>query len=261
MRFNCSECIFRKNIKMYSKKSMKLENHQVGCLADRLKLLDHDFIEVGGEEVASYDKLCMCKRTEAWEFAGSKDALDKMNSELSLMASKIGYVIVFNEDIETLKATISSIQHPQYVLVAYSKPEYAPEIMDILENANFNCPYYMSFMLKDVPYQEHMDEAIVKVSKKSGWMTLLKAGDVLPSQLGEKVFNRVYVENRRLGVCYDSSKDRILCQTAIFRFLGGNRPKIQEDGSIDNRNFFERLESMPISDPDLITSWESLLNE
>jgi hypothetical protein len=52
-----------------------------------------------------------------------------------------------------------------------------------------------------------------------------------------------------------------LIQAALYKLIGGNAPKMLEDGEIDNRTFLERIADLQSEDKDCICEWGDVFNE
>jgi hypothetical protein len=251
-KFCCNGCVF----------ALKEDFVQTGCSLNRLEKIlgrdiqSEDYISVGDDLVLSYDKFCMTFRPETW--------LDNINGSpekavLEELTLSIGYIVEFKEDISTLHKTLDSLDKPSYVIVINSKPEYSEEIFEALDARYSDIPFNVVLLFEELEYNENIDQVFKKC--RNGWIVLLRAGDTIPPGFYDAVFDRIYNQVRRLGVSFNKDRTKLLVQSQIFQFLGGNRPKINEDGTVDNRDFYERLFSHDVSDKDLIADWQELFNE
>ena len=48
----------------------------------------------------------------------------------------------------------------------------------------------------------------------------------------------------------------LIFQASLFKFLNGNKQKIQDDGSIDDRPFLEKVSTMDKTDLETIMTWD-----
>lgn len=254
--FSCNNCIFK-----------EIENgKQVGCSLDMpTKLLNRnpveaDLIQYQDEKVFSLNRFCMTYRPPEWVTDHNIQG-DLKEAVIKELRVPVGYVIVFKEDLETLKTTLSSIKEPTYIIVTNEKVEYNEEIYDLLGEVFPGVPYRLVQLLKPAPFQEHLDRVFTHC--KNGWITLLKAGYTLPTDFYAKIKHRLNVESRGFGVCFDDNKEKLVVQAKIFKFLGGNLPLIKDDLSIDNRDFYERLEEARsnTTNQDIIVSWKDMFGE
>lgn len=256
-KFACNNCVF----------ALSEDKKQTGCSLGRLEKLlgrpveETDYIETDGRSSVSYNKFCMTFRPPRWI-----DELGEINPSMQFMEEAVmnelkiplGYVIDFKEDMDTLRKTLNSVVNPAYVIVLHSKPEYSQEIFEELSSRYQDIPYKSIILFVDIDFIENLDHAFKKC--KNGWIMLLSAGDTVPANAYDAIYNRIYNDVRRLGVSFNEDRTKLLVQAQIFQFLGGNKPKLLGDGSIDNRGFYERLFAQDLSDKDLIVPWEELFN-
>lgn len=252
--FSCESCIFVQMI----------GNTQIGCQMDRLeKLLDGPLSENlkesdDGRMLASYGKFCNMGRTQDWADRNSGNDLKvKIAEEIF---PPIGYIIDFKEDMATLETTLNSLVKPRYVIVINEKVEYNQEIYNKLESLYENeAEYRVIHMLRELPFHMKLDEVFDHC--KSGWVTLIKAGCVLPHDFTDRIYNRINHEVKRFGLCVNEDETKMIVQSQIFKFLGGNKPKLQDDHTVDRRNFFDRVSDYVNSDADISITWEEMFNE
>lgn len=254
--FSCNNCIFKETS----------NDRQVGCSLDMpTKLLGRnpeasDLVPYEDSQVFTFDRFCMTYRPPEWVVDHQIEGDPKM-AVLKELRVPVGYVIAFSEDLETLKTTLDSIEDPIYVIVTNNKVEYNEGIYNMLGDRFPTTPYRLVQLLKKAPYQQHLDRVFSHC--KNGWITLIKAGYTLPADFYSRIKNRVNVESRGFAVCFDDNKEKLVVQSKIFKFLGGNMPMIRDDLSVDKRDFYERLEEAKANttNQDLIVSWKEMFDE
>ena len=98
-----------------------------------------------------------------------------------------------------------------------------------------------------ISFPHNIDEAFTHA--KNGWIYVTSSNQGVPRDLLSKMNKRINIEMKPLTVVkpYDDINGMII-QTALFKFLNGNRTKMFDDGSTDNRLFLDKIEDMSAKD-------------
>lgn len=237
---------------------------QEGCKLNRLEKLNPTKKFDGQYQVC--ERYCTAYRPSEWiEEQSYPSTLSIEEMVLLEVRPRVGFVINFQYDLAELEKTLSSLAAqeyyiPRYIVIVNNKAEYNQEIDELITKYfTQKTICHIMQMLIDVDHQALLDHAF-KFAKQ-GWICLIKAGHVFEENFLLKIHNRVNIELKRFLVAADEQKEKCIIFTPLFKFLCGNKAKMLQDGSVDNRGFYEKLKDIPNTDPESIIDWKDLFNE
>ena len=253
----CNSCVFAE----------KQENKmQSGCKLNRHKKLEID--EVNDDGFYILKRFCTTFRPPAWlDELSVAESQDITSTVLNEIYPRVGFFIILNTDemgIDSLKTTIEDIKaqdpKPRYVVVITDKVEYNEDVHEYLNN-NFDYDvtefHIVQIMQKPEFMPKIIDEAFTHA--KNGWAYVCCAGENIDRDLIYKIHKRVNLELKRLVLVepYDSNMNGLLFQTALFKFLNGNNPKVFLDDVSSDLSFMDKVkEAAQDSHPDTMITWE-----
>lgn len=261
IKFSCKDCVFSENISVNGK------NVQYGCALNRSnKLNPEEKFEM--DDSSSYfvfNRFCNTRRPKEWlDVYHNGDLSEAINGVKLEVRPRLSIIIDFNYDMDLFYKNVSAIDNQmesrKFVIVINDKIEYNLEIFTTLENLCQKGKIAQYHILMPVPATDTYD-AIDDALKfcKNGWILFVDKGDTVPENLTEVIDNRVNNEMRRLVYCSKSNKTFII-QAAIFKLIGGNSAKINADGTVDDRDFVTRVNSLTSEDKDCLVQWSDLFN-
>lgn len=229
----CKTCLF----------NIKDSDVQIGCRLNRLdKFENKEFVENN----YVIQRFCNGYRPQVWaddinEIVPVHDIDTLVDIAREEMILPINYVISFNEDIETLKKTLVSISkinnfHPRSRLVVINrKVEYNEEIYDLITNSVFNkSKVFLIFLFENV---EELDQAAKNFV--GGVVAYVKSGYEFPQNFHDKIYKYINEDMKIVHYVYDETKTMFFA--GVFKTMGGNLAKMNIDGTIDKRNFYQRI--------------------
>jgi hypothetical protein len=261
---------------------------QTGCALNRVEKLNpsEQMADENGELHFVCNRFCNTYRPQAWVDQLSEEEKESLEKTvMEEVSPRVGFFIFLDTESETaledLKKTINSIknqtyQNARYVAVIHGKVEYHEGITKILSE-NFDHKQTKYHIVQNVLREEQslqIDDAFSHAM--NGWIFVTTSGQEVPLNLLEKMHKRVNIDMRRLVVVepYEGLNGFIF-QTALFKFLGGNKPMLEEEFSkkispnsedaktieVNTQTFLERVKSIPREDEDTLISWEDFINE
>ncbi len=253
----CNGCVF----------SETENNEQIGCRlnrADKIGIQDKD-----DDGFFALSRFCSTHRPTEWlndlSLAESEDIVDTVRKEVH---PPVGFfVLLKTEDINgitDLKSTLEDIKAqelitPAYVIVVIDKVEYSEEALEVLDSMfdHMETKYHivqLQITLDDT--HQRIDQAFSHA--QNGWAYVTSSGESVPRDLLRKIDHRINSDMKRLVVVkpYDEING-LLFQTALFKFVNGNRSKLHNDEIADNRSFLEKIEDASLrSNDDTFITWE-----
>lgn len=238
----CGGCVFAESNK----------TEQLSCKLDRASKLG--ILEKDDENFFVLSRFCTTYRPKEWlndlSLAQSKDIKKSVLQEIS---PRVGFFILLDTSqeggIDKLKKTLEDIKNqelfdPRYVVVINDKVEYNEGIFEILQPMfDFEKTEYHILQL-EVKIEDPIntiDEAFKHA--KNGYVYVTSAGESVPRDLICKIDKRINLDMKKLVVVKPySGINGLLFQSALFKFVNGNKPKLYQDETIDNRPFLEKVE-------------------
>ena len=225
----CNGCVFA-----------KLDNSkQVGCELDRATKLNIQ--ENDEDNFFVLSRFCNAYRPKEWlgELSVSESE-DIKSTVMEEIYPRIGFFVLLDSDREDaiiqLEKTLKDIGEqqlitPRYIIVINDKVEYNEEIYSMLGNMfEYDETQYHIVQLQIKPENaaNKIDEAFRHA--KNGWAYVTSSGE--------------------------SNINGLLFQTALFKFVNGNKMKLYQDEMVDSRSFLEKVEAASLdSDDETFISW------
>ena len=242
------------------------ETGQLSCKLDRASKLG--IKKRDDENFFVLSRFCTTYRPKEWlndlSLAESKDIKEAVLGEIY---PRVGFFVLMDtrgEDaIGQLRKTMEDIKQqqsiaPRYVVVINDKVEYNEGIFEILQPMfNFDKTEYHILQLEsriEDPINT-IDEAFKHA--KNGYVYVTSAGESVPRDLIYRIHKRINIDMKRLVVIEPySGVNGLLFQTALFKFVNGNKPKLFQDEVVDNRPFLEKVkEASADSDDQTLIDW------
>tara|TARA_R110002020_G_scaffold301752_2_gene517163 strand:- start:5050 stop:5844 length:795 start_codon:yes stop_codon:yes gene_type:complete len=252
----CNGCVFA-----------KLDNSkQVGCELDRATKLNIQ--ENDEDNFFVLSRFCNAYRPKEWlgELSVSESE-DIKSTVMEEIYPRIGFFVLLDSDREDaiiqLEKTLKDIGEqqlitPRYIIVINDKVEYNEEIYSMLGNMfEYDETQYHIVQLQIKPENaaNKIDEAFRHA--KNGWAYVTSSGESVPRDLIYNIHKRINIDMKKLVVVkpYDNING-LLFQTALFKFVNGNKMKLYQDEMVDSRSFLEKVEAASLdSDDETFISW------
>ena len=252
----CNGCVFA-----------KLDGpKQAGCDLDRAIELGVQDNDEDGYFVLS--RFCNTYRPKEWlaELSVSESE-DTKRTVMEEVYPRVGFFVLLDTSkenaIENLKETLLDIQNQElisarYVIIINDKVEYNEEIYNMLGDMfEYDQTQYHIVQLQMLPENagNKIDEAFKHA--KNGWAYVTSSGESVPRNLIHRIHKRINVDMKRLVVVKPYGNiNGLLFQTALFKFVNGNKTKLYQDEIIDSRSFLEKVEAaFAESDDETLITW------
>jgi hypothetical protein len=249
---HCKDCI-------WARKKLDLD----GNLCDQNRLEKFGATEIV-DGYYKFPRFCNAWRDAGWQEKNKGLEKQRLSTEMSI---GMGLIIDFtnNYDLGALRDTLDSVYLippgkmlggalPNYLIIINDKPEYQQELAEIIE-------FYIDepsdghlIQILSAPKEFYMDEAFRFA--RHGYSTFVYSGDVLPDGYIDRINSLINTELAFFS-CAFAEDGKIIFQNSLFKLLGGNKPLLKEDGSVDKRDFVSKLLDMK-SDQKCIYLWEEL---
>lgn len=260
MKTSCAKCVFAK----------KEESKQTGCALNRHEKLGIDEVDGDGDFILS--RFCTTYRPQEWlKDLSLSESMNIEESVLKEIEPRIGFFIILDHEQSTdslvdLKKTLDDLVAqeipPRYVIVINDRVEYNESIHSILyDSFHDNGPDTTMFHIVQLIEKPKLLASVIDESfthAKNGWAYVCHAGENIDRHLIAKIHNRVNIELKKLVVveAYNDKLDGLLFQTALFKFLNGNRVKVFQDENVDSRTFIEKVKcAAQKSDKETYITW------
>lgn len=248
---SCNECVFLNTIS---------GKHQ--CALNRLTVLPFN-LDTNGNPVLS--RFCNASRPAAWlDDLNVDESSDLIKTVMKEVEPRFGFFVLFNRDMETLEKTIHDIKsqsiNARYVIVLTDAVEFNSAIQELLvKSFDFDITKHHIVQLLEMPKVQAfvIDEAFKHA--RNGWAYVCHSGHRIDHQLIEKAHRRINVDMKPLVVVqpYDDELNGLLFQTALFKFLNGNKVKIFSDEKSLDQSFLNKVREVAAnSDPETFITWE-----
>lgn len=256
MHTNCNQCVF----------SIVKNSQQVGCKLNRADILEIESIDdVNNSFILK--RFCTTYRPSKWlEDLSVIESVSLEDTVLNEVSPRVGFFIIFNHDLESLKTTLLDIKHQsrmaRYAIIINDRVEYNEEIYKILMEyfGEYNENEFIFHIVQIINEPQMMSMVIDESFRhaKNGWAYICHAGENIDRKLIDKIHKRVNIDLKRLSIIkpYDDNLNGLLFQTALFKFLNGNNVKTFTDTTVDNRPFLEKVEdAAKNSHKDTMITW------
>ena len=243
----CDNCVF----------ATMTNNKQSGCNLNKADMLGIEEINENGY----YDlqRFCNTYRPEEWLSELSvTESEDLCSTVMAEVFPRVGVFVILDtndEDLTKLRSTLDDVTNQtegvfRYIAVITDKVEYNEGIQKLFVSMfDYNTTNHHIVQIREkLPSQYHnIDEAFTHA--KNGWIYVTSSNQGVPRDLLSKMNKRINIEMKPLTVVkpYDDINGMII-QTALFKFLNGNRTKMFDDGSTDNRLFLDKIKDMSAKD-------------
>ena len=253
---NCDDCVFA-----------KMEDKQTGCFLDR-------DIKLGVEETKengffALSRFCNTYRPKDWmPLLSLEESSDLKKTVMEEVRPRVGFFVIMDtsdeESISRLKSTLLDIKNqdkgtPRYVVVINNKVEYNEGVQALLtELFDHDETLHHIVQINTEFHTKHhlIDEAFIHA--KNGWIYITSTGEKVPSDLLEKIHQRINIDMKILSVVkpYDDINGMIF-QASLFKLFNGNRRKVHadKDHTIDDRSFLDKIQSAEGSEGSIL-EWE-----
>lgn len=230
-----------------------------------LKRLDHFDYTLDDDNNPILSRFCNTSRPDAWlDDLNVKESSDLVNAVMNEVRPRVGFFIHFDGDLQALKATISDIKTQvipaRYVVILTPKVEFNQEIQSLLVSSfDFKETKHHIVQILDMPKNKDflVDEAFKHA--KNGWTYVCNAGHRISHGLIDAIHDRINVRMKPLVIVepMDEDGNGLLFQTALFKFLNGNKTKIFNDEEVSKDLFLEKVKkAAERSDPETFITWE-----
>ena len=253
---HCDGCVFA-----------KFEDQQTGCTLNRDARLGVEETKENGFFALS--RFCNTYRPKDWiPLLSLEESSNLENAVMEEVRPRVGFFVIMDtsdvESINRLKSTLLDIKNqnkgtPRYVVVINNKVEYNEEIQTLLTELFDHDETLHHIVQINVEFhtKHHViDEAFIHA--KNGWIYVTSAGEKVPSDLLEKIHQRINIDMEILSVVkpYDEINGMIF-QAALFKLFNGNRRKVYDDENhtVDDRSFLDKVKSAEGSEGSML-EWE-----
>lgn len=243
---SCDGCVFAK-IK---------DKKQYGCVLNRTEKLETRKEKTDDKEHYVCLRFCNTCRPEQWTDDLSLD--QKLNADSVVMEEvrpRVGFLVYVDHSkenvLENLESTLAGIRDQtesdaRYVIVANEKVEYNEQIHETLR-VFFDQEKTKIHLLQLIEAPTNkiwvVDEAFRLAL--NGWLYVTTSGETIDKDLLKDLHQHLNVKLNRLSVVLPyEGINGLLVQTALFKFLNGNKTKVWDDKTKDSRLFLDKVKDM-----------------
>lgn len=244
---NCQGCIFA-----------KLENGtQTDCALDRIDKLGVSSIQADdNNQYKTLSSFCNAFRPKEWvERLTLEESMNPVQTVMEEVKPRVGFLIILDTSKEQalnhLESTLLSIRDQtdsiaRYVIVATEKVEYNEGIQNILVKFfNEEDTFIHVLQLLEKPQNEMfiIDEAFRLAL--NGWLYITTSGEPVDKNLLKDLHEHINIKMKKLSVVlpYDNING-LLLQTALFKYVNGNKTKVWDIENVDSRPFLEKIKDL-----------------
>jgi len=260
MEMKCSGCVFTK-VK---------DSKQAGCMLNRIeKLQETNTEEKDGIEYKVLKRFCNTHRPERWLQKITFDkSLDATSTALEEVRPRVGFIVYLDHSKDNpltwLESTLMDIRDQtesaaRYVIVVNEKVEYNQQIHDmLLLFFNKEKTEIHILQLLEVPTNKIwiVDECFRFAL--NGWIYVTTSGEAVSRSLLQDMHEHINIKMKRLSVVkpYEGING-LLFQTALFKYLNGNKTKIWDEDKKDSRLFLDKIKDLD-AENDCILEWSDV---
>tara|TARA_R110000824_G_scaffold205610_1_gene390523 strand:- start:1757 stop:2545 length:789 start_codon:yes stop_codon:yes gene_type:complete len=243
----CDNCVF----------ATVVNDEQSNCSLNKAEVLGIE--EVNENGYYSLQRFCNTYRPVEW--LSDLNVAESENLHTTVMGEVFPRVGVFitldteDEDLSKLKETLNDVKNQtegsfRYVAVITDKVEYNEGIQELFVSMfDYDATHHHIVQINtELPTKYHqIDEAFTHA--KNGWIYITSSNKGVPRDLLSKMHQHINIDIKPLTVVkpYDDINGMII-QAALFKFLNGNKTKVFDDGSTDNRLFLDKVADMSTTD-------------
>lgn len=255
----CAGCVFAK-IK---------DSKQYGCVLNRTEKMETRKETTEGLEHDVVLRFCNTSRPEEWTDSLSlEERLNPDETVLEEVRPRVGFLIYLDQSKENpldhLESTLKDIRDQsestaRYIIVANEKVEYNEEIHQMLLSMFDKEKTETSLLqLLEVPQNKIwiVDEAFRLAL--NGWLYTTTSGEPIDSNLLKDLHEHLNIKMKKLSVVvpYDGING-FLVQTALFKYLNGNKTKNWSAEEKDSRLFLDKIKDLDETE-DCIIEWSQV---
>ena len=238
----CDKCVFATTV----------NNKQSNCNLGKAELLGIEEVNENGY----YNLKRFCNTYRPPEWLSELNVAESENLHSTVMKEvfpRVGVFII--QDVSNLRATLGDVINQtegafRYVAVITDKVEYNEDIQKLFVSMldHDTIKHHIVQIREKPPTKYHyIDEAFTHA--KNGWIYVTSSNTGVQIDLLSKMHKHINIDMKPLAVVkpYDDINGMII-QTALFKFLNGNKTKVFDDESIDNRLFLDKITDMSATD-------------
>ena len=243
----CDKCVF----------ATVVNNKQSNCSLNKAEVLGVE--EVNENGYYNLKRFCNTYRPVEWlSELNVAESEDLHNTVMAEVFPRVGVFIILDtedESLNNLQATLGDVGNQtegvfRYVVVVTDKVEYNEGIQELFVSMfDYDTTNHHIVQVKEeLPTKYHyIDEAFSHA--KNGWIYVTSSNTGVQIDLLSKMHKHINIDMKPLTVVkpYDDINGMII-QTALFKFLNGNKTKVFDDGSIDSRLFLDKIADMSTTD-------------
>lgn len=256
---NCAGCVFAK---VKNKK-------QYGCALNRTEKLETKKQETDGVEYDVCLRFCNTYRPEKWtDDLTLEQKLEADSVVMEEVRPRVGFLIYvdYSSDnpLVSLESTLNGIKNQtesqaRYVIVISEKVEFNEQIHNLLlEYFDQDKTKIHLLQLIDVPLNKAwiIDEAFRLAL--NGWLYVTTSGETVDKDLLKDLHQHLNIKMKKLSAVLPyEGINGFLLQTALFKFLNGNKTKVFDVDDKDSRLFLDKIKDMK-GHEDCILDWSQI---
>lgn len=256
---SCKGCVF----------SRVKDGKQEDCSLGRLEKIESEIKTEDGIEYRVLSRFCNTYRPEDWTKKLSlKEQMDSSETVLEEVRPRVGFLIHLDHSKENpltwLESTLMDIRdqsesRARYVIVVNEKVEYNQEIHKIL-SLFFDKEKTFTHIIQMLELPENkiwlLDEAFRFAL--NGWLYMTTSGEKVDRNLLKNLHEHLNIKLKKLSIVLPyEGINGFLVQTALFKYLNGNKTKVWDDGSKDSRLFLDKAKDLDKTE-DCILDWSQI---
>lgn len=256
---NCVNCVFAK---IKNKK-------QYGCVLNRTEKIETKRKETNGIEHDVCLRFCSTFRPEQWMENLTLD--EKLNADsivIEEIRPRVGFLVYVDYSKENpmlyLESTLMDIRDQsessaRYVIVANEKVEYNETIHEMLIKF-FDKDKTKTHLMQLIEVPENKIWLIDQAFRHAlnGWLYVTTSGEHVDRNILKDLHQHLNIKLKKLSVVMPyEGINGLLIQTALFKFLNGNKTKIWDKQTKDSRLFLEKIKDMEESEK-FILDWSQI---
>lgn len=240
---HCKDCIF----------AQLTNGVQTGCSVKNLEKFEKTY----EDNYYVLQRHCNSYRTKSWLSSNKDD--DPCERVKQENKTRIGYAVNFigkyNED--NFRKTVKSLNNPSYIVAINDRVEHNKKLFDIMsEETKLHQSRIHVIQIINQKEKYYIDEAFR--AAKNGYFCYLQSGYILPQNFYEKLNKAVNFDMKVVSACFD--ENFTLFQASLFKYLDGNKPRMLEDGTMEDKTFSEKLKSFEDYEK-CVYSWKDICDE
>lgn len=245
---NCQGCVFA-----------KLDNgKQTDCNLKRIEKIGMSSIQADdSNQYKTLSSFCNAYRPKEWvDRLTLEESLNPIQTVMMEIKPRVGFLIVLDSEKEEkallhLESTLMSIRDQtdssaRYVIVATDKVEYNEGAYNILSkffNEEETFIHVLQLLNKPENNMFIIDEAFRLAL--NGWLYVTTSGELVDRNLLKDLDEHLNIKMKKLSVVLPyEGVNGLLFQTALFKYVNGNKTKIWDSETTDSRMFLEKIKDL-----------------